>query len=219
MNNVIELRTIKHEARVDTRILAERLQNQHESVMRLVDDYKADFESIGVVRFEIEKPKKSTKGGRPERYALLSEDQCYLLLAFSRNTPHVRKLKLELVKAFSRFRKHEQNEADYLPYYHELHDSVKAFADLARRNGSATDEGKFHINFNRLINSAFGLECGQRQALPGHLRIKLTAANIIAKELIEDAIAKGLDHKAAFQHVKQGLQAFANAGAKRLGAA
>jgi hypothetical protein len=142
-----------------------------------------------------------------------------LLLTFSRNTAHIRKLKVELVKAFSRFRQHQQTEADYLSFYHELHDEVKVLAERAWQSGSTASEDVFHMNFNRLINKAFGLESGQRPSLPGHLRAKVTAANVIARDLLQDAINRGLDYKAAHQYVKQGVLAFANAGIKRLGAA
>ena len=60
------------------------------------------------------------------------------------------------------------------------------------------------------------MESGQRPGLPGHLRAKVTAANVIAKELLEYAIEKGYDHKAAYQHVKQGIIAFANVGVRRM---
>ncbi|MDP3877160.1 MAG: hypothetical protein Q8Q50_09275 [Methylobacter sp.] len=163
--------------------------------------------------------KRKQGGGTPIRYAFLNEDQSYLLLTFSRNTKRVVGLKVELVKAFSRFRKHQQSEADYLPYYHELHDSVKALADLAHQSGSDAPERVFHININRLINDAFGLESGQRSGLSGHMRAKLTAANVIATELLEDAINKGDGHKAAYQHVKNGVQAFANTSVGRIGRA
>lgn len=209
MTNIIDLYPVKNEPRVDSRVLAEHLQNQHEAVIKLIDAYKEDFESVGVIRFEIGKPQKGTKGGRPERYALLNEDQSYLLLSFSRNTAHVRKLKVELVKAFGRFRREKQTEADYLPYYHELHDQVKALADLAHQGGSATPERLFHTNINRMINDAFGLESGHRHELAGHLRAKVTAAHVLAKELLEESIANGHDHKAAYQHVKSGIVAFA----------
>jgi len=216
MNNVITLCPVKNEARIDSRVLAEHLQNQHEAVIKLIDAYKEDFEGVGVIRFEIEKPQKGTKGGRPERYALLNEDQSYLLLSFSRNTAHVRKLKVELVKAFGRFRREQQTEADYLPYYHELHDQVKALADQARQAGSATPEHVFHININRLINQAFGLTTGHRRDLPDGLRAKLTAANVVAKELLQEAMAGGFDHQSAYHHVRQGVTAFARASGQGL---
>lgn len=215
MNNVVTLCLIKNEARVDSRVLAEKLQIQHKNVLALVDQYRSDFEELGILAFQTRKSKR----GMPERFALLNEDQSYLLLAFSKNTKHVRGLKVELVKAFSRFRQHRQTEADYLPYYHELHDQVKTLADYAHQHGSTTPERVFHINFNKLINNAFGLESGQRPDLPGHLRAKVTAANVIAKKLLEEAITKSYDYKAAYLHVKNGILTFANAGVNRLEAA
>jgi len=211
MSNVIALTEKKHEARVDTRVLAEHLQNQHKNVLAMIDQYRSDFEELGTLAFETRK-----SGGMPIRFALLNEDQSYLLLSFSKNTKHVRGLKVGLVKAFSRFRQHRQSEADYLPFYHELHDQVKALADRAHQCGSNAPERVFHININKLINEAFGLKSGQRPDLPGHMRAKVTAANVIAKELLEEAIARGYDHKAAHLHVKQGVQAFANAGVRRM---
>ncbi|PPD44365.1 MAG: hypothetical protein CTY16_12030 [Methylobacter sp.] len=214
MDNIITLCPVKNEARVDTRVLAEHLQIQHKNVLELLEKHKPSFEEFGTFAFQTRK-----SGGMPTRFVLLNEDQCYLLLTFSRNTKRVVGLKVELVKVFSRFRREKQTEADYLPFYHELHDQVKTLADRAHQEGSTTSERFFHVNINRLINDAFGLESGQRPDLPTHLRAKVTAANVIAKELLEEAITKGYHHKAAHQHVKHGILAFANAGVKLMEAA
>jgi hypothetical protein len=85
------------EARVDSRLIADQLGIQHESSMRLIRGYKADFEELGILRFEIG---EIIGRGQPEQYALINEDQAYLLLAYSRNTKKVRSLKVNLVKAF-----------------------------------------------------------------------------------------------------------------------
>ncbi|MBT9098770.1 Rha family transcriptional regulator [Methylovulum psychrotolerans] len=210
MTNIIDLYPVKNEPRVDSRVLAEQLGVQHKNALELIDKHKSGFEAFGVVAFQTRKPPKGSTGGRPETFALLNEDQAYLLLTFSRNTPRVVSLKVELVKAFGRFRREKQTEADYLPYYHELHDQVKALADLAHQGGSVTPERLFHTNINRMINDAFGLESGHRHELAGHLRAKVTAAHVLAKELLEESIANGHDHKAAYQHVKSGIVAFAS---------
>lgn len=89
------------EARVDSRVIATAIGNQHKNVMSLVGDYQQEFESFGILPFETE---KSTGAGRPERYALLNEDQSYFLLTLVRNAPQVVALKVGLVKAFKRAR-------------------------------------------------------------------------------------------------------------------
>ncbi len=98
--SVVNLVQHQGEQRVDSRVIAEQLGNQHESSMRLIRDYKSDFEELGVLRFEIGKPPAGSKGGRPEEFSLLNEDQAYLLLTYSRNTKKVRVLKVSLVIAF-----------------------------------------------------------------------------------------------------------------------
>ncbi|MEI7870110.1 MAG: Rha family transcriptional regulator [Candidatus Methylumidiphilus sp.] len=108
--NLVELKPVKGEPRVDSRLIARELGNQHESMIRLIDDYRSDFEEFGVVRFQTQKPQANefpdfksensqakAKRGRPERFALLNEDQAYLLLTYARNTPEARRLKLNLV--------------------------------------------------------------------------------------------------------------------------
>ncbi|MGZ8172617.1 Rha family transcriptional regulator [Methylobacter sp.] len=208
MSIAITLIEKKHEARVDSRVLAEHLGIQPKNALALIDANKPEFEEFGQLAFETRVISK--KGaGQATRYALLNEDQAYFLLTLTRNTKRTKRLKVELVKAFSRFRQHQQVASDYLPFYHELHDNVKALSVMARRNGSTTDESQFHRNFNKLINKAFGLDAGQRSNLPPHLRAKVTASNVVAADLIQQCIAAGLDHKTTFQRVKQAVYALA----------
>lgn len=96
------------------------------------------------------------------RIALLSEDQSYFLLTLVRNTEQAKAVKFNLIKVFSNFRKGQQQAADYLPFYHELHDAVKALAAYAKANGSQTETAFFHITYNRLINRACGFAEVQR---------------------------------------------------------
>lgn len=90
--------------RVSSRDLAVALDNQHGSVMRLINDHQALFEEFGVIGFEIEKPCEGSLGGRPTQTAYLNEDQCYFLLTLVRNSELVVKLKLTLVQAFAKAR-------------------------------------------------------------------------------------------------------------------
>ena len=40
------------DARIDSRILAEHLGVQHQNTFEMLKDYKADFEQLGILRFE-----------------------------------------------------------------------------------------------------------------------------------------------------------------------
>ena len=98
--NAITLTHTENEPRVDSRQLAKQLGTMHKNPMALIERYLAKFEEFGLVPFQTEKPLAGTAGGRPERFALLNEDQAFFLLSLSRNTDRVVDLKADLIMAF-----------------------------------------------------------------------------------------------------------------------
>lgn len=126
------------EARLDSRLLAGRLGVQHQSLFELIKTYRADFEQLGKVRFETG-ASSGSRTGQSVKFARLNEDQCYLLLTYSRNSRRVRQLKLALVKAFRDARSAaDLHRVEYLPGYHQLHDGIQALAAAASVGTSAT---------------------------------------------------------------------------------
>ncbi|MFC3834766.1 MULTISPECIES: Rha family transcriptional regulator [Deinococcus] len=112
MTDTITVHAIHGEARADSRELARALGNHHENVLSLISDYRADFEALGLLRFETGK----TQGrGRPPQYALLSEDQCYFLLTLVRNSETTVPLKRQLVQAFAAYRRQSGVDVPELP--------------------------------------------------------------------------------------------------------
>lgn len=108
---------------VDSRLIAERLGIGHESFLRTIDNYKTETEqAFGVFRFEIGKP-RSAQGGRPTRYAYLSEDQATFLMTLSRNSPDVVQCKLDLVRSFSKakelLRRRQETTVNQIPYWYQ----------------------------------------------------------------------------------------------------
>ncbi|WP_345797155.1 Rha family transcriptional regulator [Castellaniella sp. MT123] len=184
------------EPRIDSRQLAQYLGNQHESVVKLLTAYADDFQELGVFRFQIGKP-ASAAGGRPERYALLNEDQAYLLLTYSRNTKRVRELKVLLVMAFREARQRvDLHSAEYLPTYHDLHDEI---ARLARNSGNA----RFvHLNVNRAINQTVGVESGSRK----YLSVARQSILVVAQSIAAQAMAGAHGHHEGYQRAKAALQ-------------
>lgn len=191
----VSLVQVDSELRVDSRVLAEKLQNQHRNVIELIEKYSEQFSRFGVVPFETEKP-SSKAGGRPERFVLLNEDQSYFLLSLAKNTDHVVELKANLVAAFSKARKPQGPEEEYLPTYRALHDSVDTLASESKNK-------KFvHMNFNKLINSTIGIEAGGRHNLP----IPRKALMVVAQATATHAIATAKDHHDGYQMAKTAMQ-------------
>jgi phage regulator Rha-like protein len=91
---------------VDSRLISVRLGIQHKNLLETVKKYQTEIErEFGVVAFQTDKPLEGSQGGRPEIYALLTEDQATVLMTFSRNSPEVVACKVELVSAFSKAKK------------------------------------------------------------------------------------------------------------------
>jgi phage regulator Rha-like protein len=82
----------------DSRQVAQELDIEHRSFFRMITEYQEEVEKdFGKMRFEIA---PSGKTNQPQKYALLTEDQCYVYLAYSQNTVQARACKRTLVKAF-----------------------------------------------------------------------------------------------------------------------
>ncbi|WP_158306225.1 Rha family transcriptional regulator [Weissella koreensis] len=81
-------------------IIAEYTNIQVESINRLIRNHKSKLEAFGVMRFEIRKPLKGSKGGRPTKHYFLNEPQATLLITFLDNTDTVATFKENLVHAF-----------------------------------------------------------------------------------------------------------------------
>lgn len=192
-----ELTQVKEGRRADTRLLAQHLGNTHKSVFELVKNYKADFDAFGILRFQTEVIQGR---GQPEKFALLNEDQAFLLLTYSRNTAKVRALKGKMVAAFRDARRAaEVRHVEYLPAYHQLHDAIKVAA-----NGSP-NERFMHINANKVLNQLAGIESGQRPGA-GSLQQSMLA---VGAALAAKAVLKAKDGHGLHEHIKAALKPLA----------
>lgn len=172
----------KAEPRVDSRLLAQHLGGDHDNVIALVTNYRPDFEQLGVVLFQTEKPTPGSKGGRPERFALLNEDQAYLLLTYRRNTAKVRALKVQLVKAFAQARRAAAvRQTEYLPNYHVMQERIHTLAQ------GSPNERFLHMNVAKLVNKVAGIEAGQRPNAPLPKQSVLAVAHMMAAQAVQRA--------------------------------
>ena len=215
----IALTTCKGEPRVDSRLLAEQLGNQHKNSIDLIERYSAKFKRFGVLPFQTEKPAAGSAGGRPERYALLNEDQCYFLLSLSRNTEIVVDLKADLIAACREARDRASvSDPQYLPLYHSMHAKVAALAQRAKECGSSSPEHLFHINANKALNTAMGIASGERSTLTIEQRLILTTLQAVYRRHLHDSLERGEDHREAGRKAKDAVLAYlATAGSLLLG--
>ncbi|CAH1207473.1 conserved hypothetical protein [Candidatus Nitrotoga sp. BS] len=185
----LTLTLCKEEARLDTRLLAKHLGNTPKAIIKLVDKHKQCFSELGKVVFEI----SPLPSGQRERYGALNEDQCYLVLTFSRNTAKVKDLKVKMVKVFGEARKaRELRHTEYLPTYHQLHDQIKVLAD------GSPNEQLIHMNFNKLLNKVSGIKAGMRSMA----NLPTQSLLIVAQLMTLQAMQSASDHKDGYALAK-----------------
>lgn len=105
-NSVTSLVTIENKTPLaDSREIAKNLGVGHSDFFNnLIKKYQAEIEEdFGSLRFQ-NGVKSGPQRGKLPQYALLTEDQAYAYLAYSKNTPQARACKRKLVKAFSEAR-------------------------------------------------------------------------------------------------------------------
>lgn len=194
----LTLTTTKTETRVDTRLMAMHLGNQHRHVMALIEKYADKFRGFGQLLFKNAVGERNQGGGNPERFALLNEDQAFFLLSLSRNSTQVVDLKVKLIQAFSEARRAaDQRQGEYLPTYQQLHEVIHSLAC------ESSNEKFVHMNVNRLVNRAAGVEAGQRATLA----LPQQSMLIVAQAVAANALRGATDHHAGYERVKQSLLA------------
>lgn len=202
----IRLQIIKQESLVDSRIIAAHLGNQHRNTLELIRAYLPQLETLGLLMMQTAKPPKGSRGGRPETYALLNEDQCYFLLTLCTNSEQAVALKLKLVNAFKEMRESLASKVDYLPCYRECHDAI---SQLVRASGSDTPEHFHHMNVEKMINKSLGIPSGERKNLPPSLRTAVSMAERLAGSHYLKAFGSGEDHKYAYNSAKSAVAIYA----------
>jgi phage regulator Rha-like protein len=112
--NEITIVEVAGELVVDSRIIAEQLEIQHESFMKLIKKHKVKIEAkFENLRFEIGTSQPNSNGAVHEvTFAWLNENQITALLTLCRNTERVVDLKFDLVEKFSAQKKQLENPID-----------------------------------------------------------------------------------------------------------
>lgn len=179
--------TLKAEPYTTPEIIATNTGTKRKSVLDLINRNKEHFERFGVLRFEMAKPPKNSKGGRPRKIYRLNEQQATLLITFLDNTPQVELFKVALVKQFYEMRdelnKRNLNRAIEKPIKRTLTDAIK---DWKYTNKHA------YSNINRLlVKVATGLSIQELKKSRGDAP---TALDLLTSE--EQERYKGLENKA-----------------------
>lgn len=223
----VHLSIVEREPRVDSRLIAECLGTDHRSTFRLLVKFEAEFEALGIMRFEIA---KSFRPGQPKKFAYLNEDQAVFLLTLTRNSPKVVALKLALTKAFKLARESalqlrqlhldpewQRSRHDGKDMRRAVAEAIGDFVTYAKAQGSA-NAGWYFTSITRMACRAlFVFEAGHERRIIPHIRDFLDASQLTALAVVEDALgkelragmARGWPYKDVYRQARKRAQALA----------
>ena len=207
-------------------IISEQTNNTVHSVRELIKTYKEDLEEFGVLSFEMRKPSKNSKGGRPQEIYYLNEQQTTLLLTYMRNSEVVRSFKKKLVKEFYKMRMTlekiytmkntdvwiETRNNQKLTRKHET-DTIKKFVEYSIEQGSQSANRYYGIITTMenkalfIINDKFK---NIKEVLTPRQLMNSSVCNEIVINALEEGMEKEMFYKDIFKLAKQRVEIFAS---------
>ncbi|WP_313611672.1 Rha family transcriptional regulator [Pantoea piersonii] len=194
----------RQESRVDSRLFARRVGIQHKNLAELIRKHAKPLRELGSLpSFETEAVKVAgARGVKYQRYYLLNETQFDYLcrIVRGRDAAGMKRLKLEVTKAFAHRRAAEPIRREYLPGYHESRDGLKALG--AKRH--------HYINLAHAENRVAGLGSGERSNASEQQLGVLVVMQKIEQAAFEEATRNGLTPTEAVREVARRMDMFAS---------
>lgn len=218
MNNLVEIS--KNELVTTTLVVAESVDYEHRSILKLIKEHENEFEDFGTLALSVRKSK-----GRPTQFYTLTEPQTYYLLTLMQNKPMVSKFKKELVKEFMRMRKalvgiqaqHQNKEwqqarLDGKAVRKETTDAIKDFVEYAVKQGSK-NAITYYSNISKMENKAlFILEQkfdNIREVLNNHQLSTIRMADRIVYEALQEGMERSMDYHDIYKMAKERVESLA----------
>ena len=187
----------KKEPYTTSAIIAECAGVKHDTVQSLIRNHQEDFESYGIIGFEI---RKLDGRGRPMKIYRLNEQQATLLITYLKNTEPVRKFKMNLVKAFFEMRdelsKFRMQRALEKPKRKTLHDSIENWEQAPKHAHSTMN--------NLLLKAVTDRNAKQlREERGGYNGIdSLTSDELEQYQAFEDMVIAMIGLNMSYQEIK-----------------
>jgi len=187
----------KKEPYTTSEIIAECAEVKHDTVQSLIRNHQEDFESYGIIGFEI---RKIDGRGRPMKIYRLNEQQATLLITYLKNTAPVRKFKMNLVKAFFEMReelsKFRMQRALEKPKRKTLHESIETWESKPKHAHSTMN--------NLLLKAVTDRNAKQlREERGGYNGIdSLTSDELEQYQAFEDMVIAMIGLNMSYQEIK-----------------
>lgn len=199
----------RDEAFTDSLVIANGTGVSHRKLKQAIAKHKDAVEKFG----KLSAPYRAeSRGGRPEEYYVLNEQQATFLITLLKNTPNVIAFKGELVRQFFEMRKFiaekqtsywmETRQAGMLTRKSET-DTIKELVEYAKEQGS-THSDMLYVTYTKLANTMTGVK-SRESATVTQLNNLSIFENLIL-QMIRNGMAAGLGYKDIYRECKARCQ-------------
>ena len=207
------VKIIRNDIFTDSMVIAEGTGNKHKNVKELIQNYKADLQDFGTLSVL----NGESKGGRPEQYYRLNEQQATFLITLLRNSEAVTAFKKELVRQFFTMRtvlaqKQTQVYKDTRSYQKAIRqqetDAIRSLVEYAESQGSS-NAARYYTSLTKLADKTAGITDRERATME-QLGALALIENIIARCIL-DGIDLQEPYKDIYLECKRKLEQFRTA--------
>lgn len=198
-----------------TKVIEHYTKVKHQNILQLFRRHEKSIKKFGVIMFETWKPNKGSKGGRPETFYYLNEEQFTFFIMLMGNSEKVVDFKIKLNKQFHQYRKYilEQKTMKANQEYIETRgkskigrkqetDVIKIFIEYAKKQGSKSAD-KYYMIFSKMENSAFFILKEKFKNVREILNITQLSKIIIADMVVKQAIIEGIEQEMFYKDIFQ----------------
>lgn len=199
-----------------SKIISDGVNVKHKNVVELIERHKERIEKLrGVLPFETEKPKKGSKGGRPESYYLLDELQATFLITLMKNSDIVLDFKESLVKQFILQKqwileqKTQKANQQYIETRNQSKigrrqetDVIQIFIEYAKKQGSKSAD-KYYMIISKMENAAFFILKEKFKNVREILNITQLSKIIVADMIVRQALIEGMEKEMFYKDIFQ----------------
>lgn len=232
MNNLVIIKN--NEPTTTSLIVSQQLNRSHDSITNLIEKYEKSFKMFGVLVFEMLKPKKGSKGGRPLKVYNINEQQLMFLLmnmkVLKKDGDLVLSFKEEITKEFFRMRKAllqislQQKNQEWIEIRQKGKESRKEFTDAikelqvlhAKKYPDSTytkEPNRLYSNITRMIDKAlFDIQVtvkNKRNYMTKQQLTYLDVAEIKMQEIIQKCIDENRDAKETYIILQAEIEPYA----------
>jgi phage regulator Rha-like protein len=204
---IVFMETLKldDEPYTTSEVIAHYAGVQHKAVQYLTVKHQKRLEKFGVLTFEMRKPPKGSKGGRPTKVYHYNEQQATLLITFLDNTDVVADFKTELVRQFYAMKQ----ELMQRQLVRQSGKSDRKTLTAAIHDSSVIDDNWYdYANFTNLVyKAALGFNANQlrkaRNVNPKASPLDfLTVDELAAVNKVQDQVAVLIELDMTYQQIK-----------------